>query len=213
MFQALWRYKFIVLLAVTAGIWLAASASSRSYTTYESNVRLILDTPSSTLVKVGIEPGERDALERTINLAQTYAYLVDSGPVKQKLRSEFGTIRETIDVQSIQDSPIIEIAVSGRFPRRVERVTEAVATGFLEHITNRQNEHEIAAGDRITVSLIGSPSSALPLKSRKTETMALMFLGPVLLGGLVVVVLENLRGGRVLESVPAAPGLVESEVD
>lgn len=184
-----------MLFAILLGAWFASQAAARSYTTYSSNIKIILDTPESNLVKVGINPGEHGTFARTIQLAGTYSYLVKSDPVLERLQSRFGRIKEAIEVQPVQNAPIIDVSVTGMFPRRVEGLTKALAESFQEYITASQDAKDIDRNNRIIVNTLGANSPASPLKSRKTETVVLLFFGPVMLGALLAFTLENLQEG------------------
>lgn len=192
-FKTLWRFKLIMLIAILMGSWLSYNASLDSITTYESRINIMLDTPNSDLVKVGLNPGESFSLGRTVQLAETYAYMATSEPVLRGLQEEGLLSGYSVSAALIgKKAPIIELIVVGDDSYQVMEVTDRVADNFINHIKTIQDSNNVQELNRILINKLGRPSSAKPLKSRKLETMLLMFMGPLMGGIFLSFIMENL---------------------
>lgn len=193
--KTLWRHKIIMFFSAIAGAWLALSATQNSHTTYQGKLDLMLDAGGGGLVTVGRQSNESGFFARTVQLANTYAYMLTSTPVTRKLHKKFGPISEEISALANDGAPIITLTIIGDKPTRIQMLSKGMAESFSTYISEVQNINNIANEDRIKIVTLGEPTLT-QLKSRKQEIALLMLLGPLMFGVAASLMLENLKASR-----------------
>lgn len=191
-FSILWKHKWLMILSILVGLVLVQMSLSRSYTTYETSIGLLLDEP-------GFGYGNLNSgLGRALALAQTYPTLIMSEIVQEKVKRKLGSIRGSVTVSAAENAPMVNIKVQGLEPKHIQKVAKTTADVFIDYIRTKQKANKIPAKDRVLIYKIGPPSLPTSLKSRKWEMAFLLFLSPLVAGAAASFILENVEQSKIL---------------
>lgn len=204
-FHILWKRKWFMLLGALVGILLVVLSlykiyinpstgkwtyEPRTYTRYQTSIKLLLDAPGFGLGRLGGSPWVWD---RTINLANTYSHLITSDIVMSKLKQKLGLIKGSVNAKPVAGAPLIEITVEGTNPREIQDLVQTTAETFITYITREQKANLVPPEERVLISILTSAPAAVPLSSRKMQIAFLMFISPVTAAAASAFVLENLE--------------------
>lgn len=207
--RVLWSHRWLLLAGAVFGLVLSFLSvyrigtdksgtwvyEPRSYTTYRTTARVILERPGFELGRALTmkEAYSYPDPERTINLAVTYAYMMTSDFVERDVRREVGPVKAKIEAQPVESAPIIELTVEGRDSRHIKRVAQAVVDSFARYLKKRQDTSGVPVNDRVLVAKLEGPTPPAPQRSRTTEVALLAFLAPVAAFGGAALVFENVQ--------------------
>ena len=219
-FGVLLKHKWIMLVGVIAGLALAVSSLfivkvddghlqfvRRSNATYTATVPVLVDLPGFGLGRADV------SMDKPSRMAPTFAYLVTSQDVLERVKKKIGPIPEKDKVSAVEvpDSPLFQVVVEGNDSQRVAREAVAYAQAVTDYVLERQESSDVLASSRLVLSPLGTAAPPLEVQSRDIEIAAILLLLPILTAGGVAFVLENLSNSTVADAdVPATPTGVSS---
>jgi capsular polysaccharide biosynthesis protein len=136
--QSIWRYKWMVAVAVLLGGLLGYGFASRQPTLYEGVAQVILADPASTQV----EGGGPQAIEPERYL-RNQAQLMSSSAVLERAAKRSGGImpvnllRKRVNIDVATDSDVITIRVLDPSPEGAAAAANSVAAAYNEFVTRR----------------------------------------------------------------------------
>ena len=186
-YRALWRHKlFIVVLsaACVAGAWYATSRQERIY-------------EASTLVRIqqrANDPGDTLAvLEGSERLSQTYATIIDSGALTERiaaLAAKKGSAANVPDVQlsgaPVEGVALLWISARSTDPARAASVANAAPSALRRFVQTSSLPDQI-----VTVKTAATPRS--PVAPNTSLNIALAFLLALVFNSALVLLFEVLR--------------------
>lgn len=213
---AAWKRKWLVALGFLVGAVLSFNSlyradlefvdgrprvaiSENSHASYEANVQLMLFDPAFGIGRAGQDRERPDSFNRTVQLAPSYAALLTSQPVMRALEASNGPVDVAIAPTPVENSPIIQVKVSGSDGARVVQIADGVAPAFMHYLKDSQESHEIPAYDRMIVRQLSAAGRPMVTISRNTEIAALAFLMPIAMVFALVFILENVTRPQVDE--------------
>lgn len=174
----------LVVLAVAAGYEVAA----RRAPTYVASAATMLDQPMA--VAQSQDAGVVDKLAR---LRLKYAGILRSDAVVQVAATASGVSRDTVaatELARVDDgSLLLYVGASSTRPGRAVTVANALASALSAYVTHEQNGAQIAARDRVELTVIAPARHAqaiLPTQRQKLLTgFAAGLVAFVVLGGVL----------------------------
>jgi hypothetical protein len=221
--HAAWKQKWIVLIAVVAGLLLAfmtlyridvvregdgrsrLAVAERSYTVYESQVQLMLFDPLFGVSRAGQDSERPDSFRRTVELAPTYAYLAVGEAVRAALEASVGLSGTSLSCQSVEKSPLLVVNVTGSDEAGVVRVASSVGSTFQEYLRAQQDTYGVPVFDRMAVRQVAEPTPLSSVVSRNIEIAAVALLAPLLIVLAVIYTREGLRRDQAAASGQCTP--------
>jgi|Deesub1362A_J573_1020465.scaffolds.fasta_scaffold01351_11 uncharacterized protein involved in exopolysaccharide biosynthesis len=187
-----WKYKWLVVLGLIAGIYCAVWGYNQPRTIYETSVNLMIIDPQFS-VGQGTERGMAGGISR----APTYAYLLTSQDVLRRANVKTSLAEEDmISAQAIPNTPIIKLRVRGNNPEGIRKLATDISYAFKDFLREEQAKRNVPKEKRFEVEVLGFPSEVKQLQSRKLEIAFIYFLAPLLLTFLLIAGLENLGTHR-----------------
>jgi capsular polysaccharide biosynthesis protein len=154
----------------------------RGTTTYKSEVQMLINEPGYGMGSAGLlEHSLPDAFGKTQAMAPVYAQLVLSDAVMDAAALKTDGISELVEAEAVKDCPIVKVKLTGTDPERLPRVAKALVQSLEEYLKKNQVAYGVPEGDRLSVSMLASPSAPAPQQSRALELAVLAFLSPIAL--------------------------------
>jgi hypothetical protein len=183
------RHRLIMLFGILLGCVAVAGTMfklsgghlvPRSYTTYSADMQMIVIDPHFGL---GSTPHNQndpapDSFDKTVALAQTYGNLLTGDAVRHAADASVGTLQGDVVSQAVQQSPIIDVTLTGKDAPALTRYGLALSDAFQRYLTQEQQSHNIAPDARMAVRLLATPNPK-PQQSRAWEMAVIAFLGPL----------------------------------
>jgi len=211
LFKTLWRHKGLMILSIFAGTWIALGAAANTHTTYESSVKLMLDSPRAALFTLGLSTTESVDLRRGQQLATLCANILTSEPLVKKAERDVGPISESIAAAASVDVPIITVTVVGMDAERTQNIANKLAVNFVGYVVSAQDRYAVPREKRLIIRLLGSAAPAVPLKSRTIEIALIGFMAPVIGGAFLSFMIENIKQARRVGD-KSAGGMAEQNI-
>jgi capsular exopolysaccharide synthesis family protein len=217
-FRIVRRGWWLVLLAVMVALGAAALVTVRAEPRYEASVTFFITTPSQ---------GVTDAYQGSVFMQQrvkSYADLLRSDRLARSVvaKTPLGLTAEEVQSRitsaTIPDTVLLRGTVTDTEATRALRLTEAIATQFVELVTAVETTGEQGRAGRIKVEVINGPRvGSTPVSPNPTRNFAVGALAGLLAGiGLAVLRtrLDNrLRDAVGLQRVTGSPLLGEIPFD
>jgi capsular polysaccharide biosynthesis protein len=186
-YRALWRHKLliVVLTAVSVGAtWYFTSREAKSY-------------QASTLVRIQLRSANGDAfnaLDTSQRLAQTYAQIIDSGALTDRIRVAVASATPgkrisglNVSAQPVQDTELIWISARARHPDQAAGSANAAPPALRAFI--RQTGRPI--DQVVTVKAATVPTS--PVTPRVKLNVGLALLLGLIFNGALALLIELIR--------------------
>jgi len=142
--------------------------------TYVTSVNAVIDT-----AEFGIGRSDTDMYRLSL-LAPTYAQLITSDPVMQKVEAKLGgPIDAEVIAEPVPSSPMIKLTVEGTDSRRLGETAVAVVGAFGEYLQESQGESQVPLNLRIAIRGVGQPSEPTLVSNRQVEIGLIAFCLPV----------------------------------
>lgn len=197
------RHWFIMTVGVLLGV-LATGAVQYQYDAasngirrreivrYDGTMQVLVVDPRFTVGRIGGENPGGDQFDKTITLAATYADLIVSDAVRASADESSGIGGVSATAERVQDSPIVEVSLSGYDPERVTAYGNALVQSLEVYLRRQQDAAAIPAQERVSVRMLSAPVPDA-VRSRQWEMALLAFAVPVLLTFGVASVLDRPR--------------------
>ena len=199
-YRALWRHKYVIIALTAACVAAAWYATSRQDRIYEA----------SMLVRVqqrATDPGDTLAvLEGSERLSQTYAKIIDSGALTERivgLAAKKGSAADASDVElsgaPVEGVALLWISARSTDPVRAASVANAAPSALRKFVQTSSLPDQIVA-----VKAATAPRS--PVAPNTSLNIALAFLLALVFNSALVLLFEVLRD-RLPESDELGPEL------
>lgn len=157
----------------------AERLTQKSYTVYQQDMQLAVIDPGFAMGRAGNDPNRPDTFPKTIQLAETYAYLLVSDAVRAAADKSAGRFSGEILSQRVQDSPIIQVTLKGNDPQQAKDYGVALAAALEKFLAAQQEQQGVPSKDRMTIQVLSAPSAPEPVQSRQWEMAFVAFLAPL----------------------------------
>jgi hypothetical protein len=154
------------------------------------------DTATATS-KVGFESEARFA-----NLAQLYAFLASSDPVRRLMR-EGGPVDGQIAAEPVMSSgtfasplPLVRLIAIAKTPQLSRALVIRATDAFRTFLEDEQARHKIADDQRVLVTVVRRADKPELLAGRSMTLPIVVFMGVMILVSGLAFVLENMRPRR-----------------
>jgi capsular polysaccharide biosynthesis protein len=187
-YRALWRHKLLIVVLTAVSVGATWYFTSQEAKTYEA----------STLLRVQLRSGPSgdasNALDTSQRLARTYAQVVRSGALTERVKRAVSRTTRTARVSSIsvsadpvEDTELIWISARARGPVEAMRSADAAPTVLRSFIreTGRPDDQIV------TVKKAGLPSS--PVEPRLRLNVALALVLGLIFNGALALLIELIR--------------------
>jgi len=213
LFSVLLKHRRLIMVGVALGIVVLALTSykvsfkyqgnndwplfisPRTDSSYETSISLAIDSPKFGLGRAGLAPESWPAFGRTIDLAPTYAYIVESEFMRKRVEAGVGKLTndEQITSELVENTPIFKVWISGTDSQRVEDIAFATLKELRNYIEEMQKIEKTPENDRITIREIGPPTEPVEVDRLHSVKLALAFLSPILLAMAMAFLIENIE--------------------
>ncbi len=210
--RVLLRHKWIMLIGLVAGIALAVLSlysinvrdsrvefTRRSTAVYTATVPVLVDLPGFGLGRTDVP------MDKPARMAPTFAYLVTSQDVLERVTKEIGPIpkEDKVTAVEVEDSPLFQVIVEGNDPKRVSIEAMAFAKAVTDYVVDRQESSGVLEGSRLVLSPLGNSAPPVEVQSRDVEIAAILLMLPIMTAGGIAFVLENLSNSSANSSTPS----------
>lgn len=199
--RVLIKHRWIMLIGLIAGVALAVLSlyavkvqdrrlefTRRSTAVYTATVPVLVDLPGFGLGRTDVP------MDKPARMAPTFAYLVTSQDVLERVIKEIGPIpkEDKVTAVEVEDSPLFQVVVEGNDPKRVSIEAMAFAKAVTAYVVDRQEASGVTEGSRLVLSPLGNAAPPVEVQSRDVEIAAILLLLPIMTAGGIAFVLENL---------------------
>lgn len=173
------------------------SLQSRSFTSYTVGMQLMVVDARFNVGRAG-RPEDRtwDAYSTTMLLAKTYAELLTSDMVRAAAEEKVGPLEGAATAKNLEQSPLIELTLSGDDPVRLRKEGAALAAGLSGYLKSQQDEHDIPEADRITLTVVSRGDVPAVEQSRDWEVALIAFLVPLAGAAGLALLLDSEKADR-----------------
>jgi len=208
------RHKILVLVGLITGVALASATvfklelgadhrpralSLRSPGNYVTSLDAVIDTSG-----FGLGSSDTDII-RLAYVAPTYAELLTSDSVLRSAEATLGgrvVIRRAdtglgkevdaqVSAQAVGQSPIVKLTVEAKDGRLAIETATAVISAFQEYLESSQSKSRTLADKRLTILVMGQPTTPKLASNRQREFAVLLFCLPVAFAVAIAFRIEN----------------------
>jgi hypothetical protein len=216
-FRVVWRYRLLVLAGFTFALLIAFFAAVRITPGGEKLLTLRGEGQYSSATTIFVtqqgfpwgrlpedDPnGGSQAAEdsgRLAGLATLYAKLVDSDPVTDAAKRQLPATGWVIEAAPVLDGaglssplPLISVIAVANSPELAEKAVGVTTSSLLTYVSDRQNEANIPADERVVLQRIKGPTEPLTVKGRSFTFPIVVFLLFLMLTLAAPFILDNIR--------------------
>ena len=164
----------------------------RELVRYDGIMQVVVADPAFSVGRIGGDNPGGDQFDKTVTLASTYANLIVSDAVRSSAEASSGVRGISATAERVEDSPIVEVSLTGYDPDRLIAYGRALANSLEVYLRHEQDAAAVPPGQRVSVEVLSAPS-VTPVRSRQWEMALIAFMVPVLLAFGVATVRD---GGR-----------------